>query len=190
MKLVFATHNPHKVQEVNAVLSSSFEIVGLQAIGCTEELPETHDTIRENAQEKARYVYEHYGINCFAEDSGLEIDALGGEPGVHTAHYSGSRDADANIQLVLEKMTGVAERSARFRTVITLILHGREYLFEGVAEGLILEEKRGTGGFGYDPIFVPQGYEHSFAELSSVVKNQISHRAKATQQLLAFLSES
>jgi XTP/dITP diphosphohydrolase len=120
----------------------------------------------------------------------LEIDALGGEPGVHTAHYSGSRDADANIQLVLEKMTGVAERSARFRTVITLILHGREYLFEGVAEGLILEEKRGTGGFGYDPIFVPQGYEHSFAELSSVVKNQISHRAKATQQLLAFLSES
>lgn len=189
MKLVFATNNPHKIQEVNAVLGNSFEIIGLKAIGCQEELPETHDTIRENAQEKARYVHEHYRVDCFSEDSGLEIDALNGEPGVHTAHYSGSRDADANIQLVLDKMAGVTNRAARFRTVIALILNGREYLFEGTVEGAILHEKRGTGGFGYDPIFAPTGYEHSFAEMSSDIKNQISHRAKATRELIAFLNE-
>ncbi|MFN7117466.1 MAG: non-canonical purine NTP diphosphatase [Saprospiraceae bacterium] len=188
MKLVFATNNPNKIREVNDVLGGSFEIIGLQDIGCTEELPETHDTIRENAQEKARYVYENYGVNCFSEDSGLEIDALNGEPGVHTAHYSGSRDADANMQLVLDKMAGVTHRSARFRTVIALILNGREYLFEGTAEGSILTEKRGNGGFGYDPIFVPTGYEHSFAEMSSDIKNQISHRAKATKALITFLN--
>lgn len=189
MKLVFATNNPHKIQEVNAVLGGSFEIIGLKDIGCTEELPETHETIRENAQEKAQYVYQHYQVDCFSEDSGLEIDALNGEPGVHTAHYSGSRDADANIQLVLDKMAGKTDRSARFRTVIALILNGREYLFEGTVDGSILNEKRGEGGFGYDPIFVPKGYEHSFAEMASDIKNQISHRAKATQELINFLKE-
>jgi XTP/dITP diphosphohydrolase len=188
MKLVFATNNPHKIQEVNAVLGNAFEIVGLKDIGCTEELPETHETIPENAQEKAHYVFEKYGVDCFSEDSGLEIDALNGEPGVHTAHYSGTRDVDANINLVLEKLAGQTNRKARFRTVIALILHGREYLFEGIAEGTILEERRGTGGFGYDPIFVPVGYEHSFAEMSSAIKSQISHRAKATRQLIEFLS--
>ncbi len=189
MKLVFATNNPHKIQEVKEVLGGSFEILGLKDIQCTEELPETHDTIRENAQEKARFVYEKYGVDCFSEDSGLEIDALQGEPGVHTAHYAGSRDADANMQLVLDKMAGHTNRSARFRTVIALILHGREYLFEGVVEGSILEKKRGTGGFGYDPIFMPLGYEHSFAEMPSEIKSQMSHRAKATQELMAFLKE-
>lgn len=189
MKLIFATNNPHKIREVNEVLGGSFEVLGLQDIQCTEELPETHDTIRENALEKARFVHGKYGVDCFSEDSGLEIDALHGEPGVHTAHYAGSRDADANMQLVLDKMAGKTDRSARFRTVIALILHGREYSFEGVVEGSILKEKRGTGGFGYDPIFVPMGYEHSFAEMSSDIKNQISHRAKATRALTAFLNE-
>ncbi len=189
MKLVFATNNPHKIREVTEVLGNAFEIAGLKDIGCTEELPETHDTIPENAQEKAQYIFKSYGVDCFSEDSGLEIDALHGEPGVHTAHYSGTRDAEDNIKLVLKKMAGQANRSARFRTVIALILHGREYLFEGVVEGSILEEKRGIGGFGYDPIFAPEGYEHSFAELSSDIKSQISARAKATRQLIAFLNE-
>lgn len=189
MKIVFATNNPHKIQEVNDVLGGSFEIIGLKDIGCTEELPETHETIRENAQEKAQYVFKNYQVDCFSEDSGLEIDALNGEPGVHTAHYSGSRDADQNIQLVLDKMAGETNRSARFRTVIALILNGREYLFEGVVEGSILTEKRGTGGFGYDPIFVPEGYEHSFAEMASDIKSEISHRAQATREMIAFLGE-
>lgn len=186
--LVFATNNAQKVKEVNDVLGSAFEIVSLQAIGCKEELPETHETIPENALEKARYVYKNYNIDCFSEDSGLEIDALGGEPGVHTAHYSGTRDVNSNIGLVLEKMAGQDNRQARFRTIIALIIKGQEYLFEGVAEGTILHEKRGTGGFGYDPIFVPQGYDKSFAELSSEVKSTISHRAKATRQLIEFLN--
>lgn len=189
MKLVFATNNPNKIQEVKEVLGNAFEIISLREIGCTEELPETHETIPENAQEKARYVFEHYGVDCFSEDSGLEIDALQGEPGVHSAHYSGTRDADNNIELVLKKMASQIDRQARFRTVIALILYGREYLFEGVAEGSILQEKRGDGGFGYDPIFMPEGYEHTFAEMSLDTKSQISHRAKAMQQLINFLRE-
>lgn len=188
MKLVFATNNAHKIKEVSEVLGNAFEIVSLQDIGCNEELPETHDTIRENAQEKARYVFENYDVDCFADDSGLEVDALGGEPGVHTAYYSGSRDHDANINLVLTKLGDTSNRRARFRTVIALFLRGQEYLFEGIAEGDIIMEKRGTGGFGYDPIFVPQGYDKTFGELSAEVKNSISHRAQATRQLIEFLA--
>lgn len=188
MKLIFATNNAHKIKEVSEVLGNAFEIVSLQEIGCFEELPETHDTIRENAQEKARHIFENYGVDCFADDSGLEIDALNGAPGVHTAYYSGSRDPDANMDLVLKKLQGTTDRSARFRTVIALFLRGQEYLFEGIAEGIILDEKRGAGGFGYDPIFVPKGHDKTFAELPAEVKNSISHRAQAMQQLIHFLS--
>lgn len=188
MKLVFATNNIHKIKEVSEVLGNAFEIVSLQDIGCKEELPETHDTIPENAQEKAHYVFENYGVDCFADDSGLEVDALGGDPGVHTAYYSGSRDHDANMNLVLQKLVGETNRGARFRTVIALFLQGQAYLFEGVVEGTIIPEKRGTGGFGYDPIFVPRGYDKTFAELPTEVKNAISHRAQATRQLIDFLS--
>lgn len=188
MKLVFATNNAHKIKEVSEVLGNAFEILSLQSIGCTEELPETHDTIQENAQEKARYVFEKYGVDCFADDSGLEIDALDGAPGVHTAHYSGSRDNDANMDLVLKNLGENPNRTARFRTVIALQLKGQEYLFEGIAEGAISYEKLGNQGFGYDPIFVPKGYDHTFAELSAEIKNAISHRARATQQLIQFLS--
>lgn len=187
--LVFATNNEHKIQEVKAVLGDSFSIRSLQDIGCTEELPETSPTIVGNALEKARYVYQHYQANCFADDSGLEIDALDGEPGVHTAYYSGSRDADTNINLVLQKLHGQNNRKARFRTVIALLLDGKEFLFEGIVEGHIALEKRGAGGFGYDPIFVPDGQEQTFAELPPQLKTQISHRARATQQLIAFLAK-
>ncbi len=186
--LVFATNNSHKIQEVKDILGDSFAIRSLQDIGCTEELPETNPTIVGNALEKARYVYAHYKTNCFADDSGLEIDALGGEPGVHTAYYSGSRDADANMDLVLQKLHGYNNRKARFRTVIALVLDGKEYLFEGIVEGQIVLEKRGAGGFGYDPIFVPDGYEQTFAELPPQIKAEISHRARVTQQLIAFLA--
>ena len=188
--LIFATGNPHKVSEVNQVLSDSWEVRSLAEMGITGELPETHDTLEGNALEKARYVYAILGEDCFAEDTGLEIEALGGEPGVWTARYAGdSKDPDANMQKALTKLEGLPNRNARFRTVIALILNEEEFLFEGIAPGSILLEKSGTGGFGYDPIFQPEGYSESFAEMDAATKNRISHRGKAVRKLIAFLEE-
>ncbi len=190
MEIVFATNNPHKIKEVNEVLGNAFKIKSLKEIGCNEELPETQPTLEGNALQKARYVLENYGADCFSEDTGLEIEALEGEPGVITARYAGAeRDPDANMNLVLQKLAGKDNRKAQFRTVIALLINGEEHLFEGVVKGKIAYEKRGAGGFGYDPIFIPDGYEQTFAELSSAIKNSISHRARATRKLIAFLKE-
>ena len=186
--LIFATGNPHKVNEVTAMIGDLYRIQSLADIGCREEIPETAETIEGNALLKARYVRDRYGLDCFAEDTGLEIDALGGEPGVYSARYAGpQRDAAANMALVLEKMARKRDRSARFRTVIALTLDGEEHTFEGVAEGRILTDAQGGGGFGYDPIFQPAGEERSFAEMTAPEKNAISHRGRALRQLVAFL---
>lgn len=188
--IVFATANKNKVREVKEVLNQAFDILGLADIGCMEDIPETSPTIPENAMQKARYVHEHYGVDCFSEDSGLEIEALNGEPGVYTARYAGpERDADANMALVLEKLDGVENRAARFVTVIALIIDQQEYLFEGTAPGHIAMQKTGMGGFGYDLIFIPEGFSISFAEMTPEEKNAISHRGKAVAQLKAFLLE-
>jgi XTP/dITP diphosphohydrolase len=190
MRIVFATNNLHKIQEINAILGAAIQIVGLRDIGCSEALPETQDTLSGNALQKARYVAEHYGVDCFSEDTGLEIEALHGAPGVETAHYAGpARDPQANMQLVLQQLQHNAHRAAQFRTVIALYLQGKEHLFEGVVRGQIAVAPRGQGGFGYDPIFIPVGYTQTFAELPADVKNRISHRAKAAQALAVFLSE-
>ncbi len=187
-QLVFATGNPHKIKEVNELLGQEYHIKSLKDIGCLEELPETNPTIEANAVQKAQYVFEYYQVDCFAEDTGLEIDALGGEPGVFSARYAGEEKNDeANIRLALKKLEGNSERSARFRTVVALILDGKIYSFEGIAEGSIRLAKSGVGGFGYDPIFQPNGYEITFAEMPSAEKNKISHRGKAIRQLVAFL---
>lgn len=188
MEIVFATNNPHKIKEVNEVLGDAFQIKSLKEIGCEEELPETQPTLEGNALQKARYVLGNYSADCFSEDTGLEIEALEGEPGVITARYAGAdRDPDANMNLVLQKLTGKDDRKAQFRTVIALLINGEEHLFEGVVEGKIAHEKRGTGGFGYDPIFIPDGYDQTFAELSPEIKNDMSHRARATRKLIDFL---
>ncbi|MBK9013186.1 MAG: RdgB/HAM1 family non-canonical purine NTP pyrophosphatase [Saprospiraceae bacterium] len=187
--IVFATGNPNKIREVNDLLAGLLEVQGLADIGCPLDLPETSPTIPENALQKARYVYENFGVNCFSEDTGLEIEALGGEPGVLSARYAGEgREAEANMQLVLQKMAGVESRKARFYTVIALILDGQEHLFEGIAEGTIRHEKSGTDGFGYDPIFQPVGFGATFAELTKAEKNAISHRGKAVRKLIDFLT--
>ncbi len=188
MELVFATGNAHKVGEIAALIPPDIQLKSLADIGCTDDLPETSPTIAGNALQKARYVHERFGVHCFAEDTGLEIDALQGRPGVYSARYAGpGKDDAANIALVLKQMQGVANRSARFRTVIALILDGQEHLFEGVVEGHIAEALAGKGGFGYDPIFIPQGEIRSFAQMDLHTKNTISHRAKATAMLLDFL---
>lgn len=189
MELIFATQNEHKAEELRALIPAQFNMKTLNDIGCTEDIPETADTFAGNALLKSRYVYETYGMSCFGDDSGLQIDALNGEPGVYSARYSGSRDFDRNIQMVLDKLQGVENRTARFRTVIALILDGREYLFEGIIEGRILQERTGERGFGYDPIFTPDGFNMSFAEMSLDQKNRISHRAKALQQMVEFLRQ-
>lgn len=191
MTLVFATNNPHKVAEVNDVLRGAdlkgIEVVTMKTIGHTTDLPETHETILENALEKAQFLHENYSISCFSEDTGLEIDFLNGEPGVHTAHYSGSRNPADNIQKVLSLMGNTHIRTARFRTIIALILRGEHHIFEGICEGTIRFEPVGEGGFGYDPIFQPLGYDKTFAELPMSVKSEISHRGLATAKLIAFL---
>ena len=187
MELIFASNNSHKVEEIQAIIGSGFELKSLNDIGCFDEIPETGDTFAANAGQKSRYVFDRYRLDCFGDDSGLEIDALNGEPGVYSARYSGSRDFEKNMQLVLDKLGGRPERRARFRTVISLILKGREYLFEGSVEGVITRERSGNQGFGYDPIFQPDGYDITFAEMDIVEKNRISHRAKAMQNLLSFL---
>jgi XTP/dITP diphosphohydrolase len=162
-------------------------VVSMADIGCTDDIPETQPTIQGNAIQKAEYLYHKYNVNCFSEDSGLEIDALNGEPGVHSAYYAGNRDARQNINLVLNKLGRKRKRTARFRTVIALILDGQQHLFEGICEGTIRFEAAGTSGFGYDPIFQPNGFDKTFAELPIEVKNSVSHRGKAVQQLYDFL---
>jgi XTP/dITP diphosphohydrolase len=188
MKICFATNNAKKIEEVSAALKGLIEIVSLQEIGCTVELPETGDTLEHNAFEKARYVNQHFGVSCFADDTGLEVAALDGAPGVYSGRFAGEPRSDArNLSLLLEKMQGQTNRSARFRTVIALILDGKEYQFEGIAPGEITSSPSGEGGFGYDPIFQPLGFDRTFASLSLAEKNEISHRGKAVKALLNFL---
>jgi len=188
MELIFASNNQHKVDEVQAMIRGTIILKSLNDIGCLDEIPETGDTFAENAGQKSSYIYERYHIDCFADDSGLEIDALGAEPGVNSAHYSGSRDFEDNMSLVLERLSGKTDRKARFKTVISLIKGGKEHLFEGSIEGNITLQRSGSKGFGYDPIFVPEGYGISFAEMAPEEKNRISHRAKAMQKLITFLN--
>ncbi len=190
MELVFATNNKHKIREISALLKDDFRILGLTDLNITEEIPEEAETLEENAMFKARFVHERTGMNVFADDTGLEVSALGGAPGVYSARYAGeAKSFDDNIDKLLREMGSASERSARFRTVIALILDGKEYLFEGVVEGEIIRERRGTGGFGYDPVFIASGYDLTFAEIPLEEKNSISHRARAMKQLLAFLNE-
>ena len=189
MKICFATNNAKKIEEVKAALGSDFEIVSLQDIGCFEELPETGDTLNHNAFQKARFVKDKYGVDCFADDTGLEVEALNGAPGVYSGRYAGEpRSDERNIELLLKNLTGMKNRMAQFRTVMALILEGKEYAFEGIASGEIIERKIGSGGFGYDPIFRPDGFSQTFAELSLAEKNQISHRGKSVKALIQFLS--
>ena len=189
MKLVFATNNAHKLEEIKEMLGSRHEIVSLKEIQCHEDIPEEQDTLEGNALQKARYIHAKYGLDCFADDTGLEIKALNNAPGVYSARYAGNaHDSEANMKKVLQEMQNIPERQARFRTVIALILGGKEYLFEGIVNGTIINEKRGESGFGYDPIFVPDTYSQTFAEMGNDIKNQISHRAEAVKKLTAFLS--
>jgi len=189
MKICFATNNAKKIEEVKAALGHNYEVVSLQDIGCFEELPETGDSLDYNAFEKARYVKTNYGVDCFSDDTGLEVEALDGAPGVYSGRLAGEpRSDERNIELLLEKMKGKTNRNAKFRTVIALILDGSEYTFEGIAAGEIISEKIGSGGFGYDPVFKPIGFDRTFAELTLVEKNEISHRGKAVKALISFLS--
>ncbi len=189
MKLVFATNNKHKLEEISRILGARFEIVSLEEIGCREDIPEDYETLQENALQKARYVKEHYGYDCFADDTGLEIEALGNRPGVYSARYAGpAKDSQANMRKVLEEMEGQGNRRARFRTVIALLWEGREYCFEGEVCGEILTAQQGQTGFGYDPIFRPEGYAESFAEMPMDEKNSISHRGRAVGKLVDFLT--
>lgn len=189
MKICFATNNKKKIEEVKAALGPEFLLVSLQEIGCVEELPETGDTLDHNAFQKARYVKEHFGVDCFADDTGLEVEVLEGAPGVYSGRFAGEpRSDERNIDLLLEKMEGKTNRKARFRTVIALILEGKEYQFEGIAEGEILKERVGEKGFGYDPVFKPIGFDKTFAQLSLEEKNEISHRGKAVKSLIKFLN--
>ncbi len=187
-KIVFATNNTHKLQELQQIISEHFDLLSLKEIGCEEEIPETAETIEENSMQKAEYVYDKYKIDCFADDTGLEIEALNGRPGVYSARYAGEeKNMEKNIDKILNELKGKKNRSARFKTVISLIYEGKKYQFEGIVNGKIIEEKRGVGGFGYDPVFMPQGYNITFAEMPADVKNKISHRGKAVQKLVEFL---
>ncbi|MDR2283749.1 MAG: RdgB/HAM1 family non-canonical purine NTP pyrophosphatase [Sphingobacterium sp.] len=187
LELVFATNNVHKLEEVQAIIGNKFNLKSLTDIGCHDDIPETGVTFHENAQQKTDYLVERFAVDCFGDDSGLEIDALNGEPGVYSARYSGSRDMVQNIDLVLARMDGVSSRTARFKTVISLFLEGKQYFFEGAIEGQIIEECRGDGGFGYDPIFIPDGYSRTFAEMSAAEKNLIRHRSIAVSKMAEFL---
>ena len=188
MKIVFATNNQHKLSEVRQILGDSIEVLSLNDIGCHEEIPETGTTLEANAQQKAQYIYDHYHIDCFADDTGLEVDALDGAPGVYSARYAGpGHDSEANMTKLLNELGENNNRSARFRTVIALIQQGELHEFEGIVNGQIIRERRGGEGFGYDPIFQPDGYDQTFAELGTEVKNHISHRARATQKLADYL---
>ena len=187
-KLVVATNNAHKLEEISAILGNEMELLSLKDIHCNADIPETADTLEGNARQKAMYIHENYGMDCFADDTGLEVEALNGAPGVFSARYAGDgHDSEANMQKLLKELEGKENRKAQFRTAICLIMESKEYLFEGIVKGHIIEEKRGGAGFGYDPIFVPEGYDQTFAELGNDVKNTISHRARAVEKLCAFL---
>ena len=188
-KLVFATNNAHKLEEVAAILGDQVESLSLNDIGCQADIPETAETLEGNALLKSSYIYKNYHLDCFADDTGLEVEALNGAPGVYSARYAGGKghDAQANMLKLLHELDGMENRKAQFRTAISLILDGKEYLFEGVIKGEIIKEKRGDSGFGYDPVFMPEGYDRTFAELGNDIKNQISHRALAVQKLCEFL---
>lgn len=187
-KLVFATNNAHKLEEIAAILGEKIKLLSLKDIECTADIPETANTLEGNATQKAEYIYQQYGLDCFADDTGLEVEALDGAPGVFSARYAGEgHNSEDNMQKLLQNLQGVTNRKAQFRTVICLIWDGKRYLFEGICKGEIIEEKRGNTGFGYDPIFVPEGYDQTFAELGNDIKNSISHRAKAVELLCNFL---
>lgn len=190
MKIVFATNNPNKLAEIRQLMPQGIEILSLKDINCLEELPETSDTLEDNAAQKAYYVYDNYGHNCFSDDTGLEIEVLDGRPGVYSARYAGPDcRAEENIQKILAEMKGEENRDASFRTIISLVIDGREFQFEGEVEGQIIPEKWGDQGFGYDPIFLPDGYEESFAQMTVEEKNIISHRGLAVKKLIQFLQK-
>lgn len=187
--LVFATNNAHKVEEVRNKLNGLFSIRTLSEIGCTEDIPETSDTLQGNASQKSHYLHDKYHCNCFADDTGLEVEALDGAPGVFSARYAGpAKDSEANIDKLLAELKNKSNRRARFRTVISLFLEDKEYFFEGIVTGTILTERHGNGGFGYDPVFQPDGYDCSFSELTMEEKNSISHRGRAVEELIKFLN--
>ena len=190
-KLIFVTNNPHKLEEIRKIVGDRIEIYSLKEINCLEEIPETADTIRDNAIMKAQYVAEKYGVDCFADDTGLEVSALGGAPGVHTARYASAEGHDTigNMQLLLQNLEGKTDRSAQFVTYIALIIKGEIQTFEGVCKGTILTQMQGNEGFGYDPIFQPEGFEETFAQMTSEQKNAVSHRGKATRKLIEYLKD-
>ena len=191
MKLVFATNNRYKLQEVRDIVGNRVEVLSLSDIDCYDDIPETADTLQGNALIKARHIYEKYGLDCFADDTGLEVEALDGAPGVYSARYAGEEcDSEANMRKLLENLTEKNNRNAQFRTVIALIIDGKEMLFDGIVKGTIATEKRGDSGFGYDPVFIPEGHAESFAQMSGEMKNSMSHRFRATQQLGNYLKEN
>ena len=188
MKLVFATNNQHKLHEIEKLLGNSIELLSLNDIGCNDDIPENQNTLEGNASEKSFFIFNKYGVNCFADDTGLEIEALNGEPGVYSARYAGQeRSPENNMNLVLDKLSKIKNRKARFRTVISLVIDGHEKQFQGVVDGHILNEKRGKTGFGYDPIFQPEESDLSFAQMPLDEKNTISHRGRAIQKLVEYL---
>ena len=189
MELIFATHNPHKAGEIRAVLDEKIRIITLDEAGITEEIPEPFETLHENASAKSGYIFQTTGRDCFSEDTGLEVDALGGAPGVHSARYAGEgRAFDENMNKLLRELGDQKDRKARFRTVISLVIDGKEHFFEGICEGWIGREKRGKGGFGYDPLFYPKGYDKTFAEMDIAEKSALSHRGQAVGKLVTFLN--
>lgn len=191
MKLVFATHNPNKLKEVRLLLPGKFELLSLDDIGCLSDIPETAPTLEGNARLKAEYVMEHFGYPCFADDTGLLVEALKGAPGVLSARYAGEqKNSEDNIDKLLSELKGIDNRKARFVTIIALITNDKLYLFEGEVKGYIEHERKGSGGFGYDPVFRPEGYSETFAEMSTLLKNQISHRGHALEKLKAHLQDA
>lgn len=189
-KFVFATNNAHKLEEVTAILGDRVEVLSMKDIDCHADIPETADTLEGNARLKAEYIYNNYQLDCFADDTGLEVEALNGAPGVYSARYAGdAHNSEANMKKLLQDMEGIENRRAQFRTVFALIIDGKQHLFEGIVKGEITKNRRGTSGFGYDPIFIPEGYTQTYAEMGNELKNKISHRALATNKLCKFLSK-
>lgn len=189
-KFVFATNNAHKLEEVTAILGNKIELLSMKDINCHADIPETADTLEGNALLKARYIFENYQLDCFADDTGLEVEALNGAPGVYSARYAGdAHNSEANMKKLLQDMEGIENRKAQFRTVFALIINGKEHLFEGIVKGEIKKHRHGTSGFGYDPVFIPEGYTQTYAEMGNELKNKISHRALATNKLCNFLSK-
>ena len=189
-KFVFATNNAHKLEEVTAILGDKIELLSMKDIHCHADIPETADTLEGNALLKARYIFENYNMDCFADDTGLEVEALNGAPGVYSARYAGdAHNSEANMRKLLQDMEGIENRKAQFRTVFALIINGKEHLFEGIVKGEITKHRCGSSGFGYDPVFIPEGYTQTYAERGNTLKNKISHRALATNKLCNFLSK-